>query len=297
MDAEGYYQDARTAQKANDWTRAASLWEKFFLFPEGERVHQSDAFSNYMFCLAILGKKEETVLFTENYFKSVRWFDIPANQAPKLEVEIAEANADLVIASLQSFGCCLIRGHYDVALIDHIYAKTLDLKKEESKLLHQHLEIQKIGELVTQFLHEIMTRGGFQTFPENGSSWIRTVTPRQIDTAVPFHQDLKAFSRRCINVWTPLTHAGGQAPGLELLPVFVDGLVKANGKSRSHYAMHGLEIAEEDLDEAFPGAELWHPVMEPGDALLFLSSTIHRTYITSSMRRARRSLELRFASL
>lgn len=297
MNAAEYFQDAFKEQSAGNILGACDLWKNFFLSDRVRDANESIAVANYMFCLSHLGLTTETVAFTERYFRSVSWFD--SDLPPTLDREFAneEATPAKIVASLQTFGAALVRGHYDTRSIRDLAARTIEIRDGAGKRLYDHFSREEVAWLISPLVSEVMSAGKFNTLPEHGPSWIRAVIPREPETSVPFHQDLKAFSRRCINTWVPLTHAGKSAPGLELLPVFVEGLLPARGKSSSHYALHGLEIAVDDISAAFPGAAMWQPVMEPGDFLMFLGSTVHRTHLTADMRRTRRSLELRFLSL
>jgi hypothetical protein len=122
-------------------------------------------------------------------------------------------------------------------------------------------------------------------------TYLRRVAAEYPETAVPFHQDVQAFGRLLINAWTPLTASGGEAPGLELVVARVRDLpdtVPADDQYDS------LQISEATVRERFPEDAIIRPVMVPGDVLVFLGTTIHRTYLRPEMSAHRLSLELRF---
>lgn len=80
-----------------------------------------------------------------------------------------------------------------------------------------------------------------------------------------------------ITCWCPLDPAGGDAPGIEVVPGVHDEVL--------HF--------ERLRDDALP-PERWRPLMEPGDLLLITPGTVHRTFVRPEMTRPRTSVELRF---
>jgi hypothetical protein len=122
-------------------------------------------------------------------------------------------------------------------------------------------------------------------------TYVRRVAAQYPETTVPFHQDVQAFGRLLINAWTPLTRSGGDAPGLELVVARVRDLpdtVPANDQYDT------LQISEATVRARFPEDSIIRPEMVPGDVLVFLGTTIHRTYVRPEMSEQRLSLELRF---
>ena len=122
-------------------------------------------------------------------------------------------------------------------------------------------------------------------------SYLRRVAAKYPETAVPFHQDVQAFGRLLINAWTPLTRSGGTAPGLELVVARVRDLPDT-APADSQYDT--LQITEATVRARFPEEAIIRPEMVPGDVLVFLGTTIHRTHIEPDMEEERLSLELRF---
>lgn len=82
--------------------------------------------------------------------------------------------------------------------------------------------------------------------------------------------------------WIALTPCGEEAPGLEWVDSSLDRLLRP------------AELTDESVGSRFAPDLLVHPCLQPGDALLFDGLLLHRTHLTSAMRRARASLELRF---
>lgn len=89
---------------------------------------------------------------------------------------------------------------------------------------------------------------------------------------------------RLVTCWVPLTPCGSEAPGLEFLARRWERLRPVAG------------LREEQLRVEFPPEEFHRPVLQPGDGLVFLGDTLHRTHVTPEMRRDRTSLEFRFVA-
>lgn len=107
----------------------------------------------------------------------------------------------------------------------------------------------------------------------------------QPDRALNFHQDSEFIGKRALNVWIPLTPAGGPDwPGLEL---WLDG-----PQTRLlDFSMPPAERAAICAD--IPPEALWRPQLVPGDVLLFTHFTVHRTSIAPTASETRLNYELR----
>lgn len=84
-----------------------------------------------------------------------------------------------------------------------------------------------------------------------------------------------------VTCWIPLTTCGCTAPGLELVDVSLDYLLKPE-------ALVDQAVAASFSNDAI------RPQMVPGDVLLFDGATLHRTYVVESMTQDRISIEFRF---
>lgn len=122
-------------------------------------------------------------------------------------------------------------------------------------------------------------------------SVVRLVTPKKRGTHVPFHQDITAFSVTGVNVWTPLTTCGVDAPSLELMARRTGRVLPT---STVEGAYNQLEITPETVYREFAPEVRFYPKPEVGDCVLFLGSTVHRSHIAPGMTRDRVSAELRF---
>lgn len=98
-----------------------------------------------------------------------------------------------------------------------------------------------------------------------------------------FHQD-GFFSAPGYNFWTPLNDAGVTAPGLEVV-------IGSGGPVLSHNAVRA-DISRY-IVQRYGEQSLWHPEVRVGDALVFTTFLMHRTYWLPSMSEGRYSLEIR----
>jgi hypothetical protein len=123
-------------------------------------------------------------------------------------------------------------------------------------------------------------------------SWVRKKAPPHFH-AHTWHQDgglgVRFPAERgapipmtpLVTLWVPLDPCGMHAPGLELVRRRLDGL------------LHFTELDDADLRRRFAPEEFWAPALEPGDGLVFLNGTLHRTCVRPGMRSPRLSLEYR----
>lgn len=117
----------------------------------------------------------------------------------------------------------------------------------------------------------------------------RRQSPIHPDHSIPFHQDQEFMGRmqRAVNVWIPLTPAGGDYPGLELW-------VGGPQKPLLSFALSPNE--RQRVSSQIPQEALWKPLMMPGDVMIFTPYTIHRTWYQANMPQTRYSSEIRLIS-
>ena len=117
----------------------------------------------------------------------------------------------------------------------------------------------------------------------------RRQAPQLRDRAIFFHQDQEFIGPlpQAVNVWIPLTPAGGDWPGLEL---WLDG----PQAPLLNFAMSPPE--REQVYARIPPEARWRPQLMPGDILLFTAWTVHRTCFEPGMQQTRYSYELRLIS-
>jgi hypothetical protein len=119
----------------------------------------------------------------------------------------------------------------------------------------------------------------------------RRQSPVPDENALPFHQDGTNYVELdFLNFWIPATPAGGDAPGLELVPVALDAtLAVTTGPS----IYPSIELDEASIAARFGRDNFFHPVMQPGDVLVMNQHTVHRTYTPPGATRERFSFEVR----
>jgi hypothetical protein len=92
---------------------------------------------------------------------------------------------------------------------------------------------------------------------------------------------------RTLNVWLALSPAGVDAPGLDILPRRLAGIVEPGTEG----AIFPWAVAPEMVERAAEGTPVCRPVFAPGDALLFDELFLHRTACEPEMTRERYAIE------
>jgi hypothetical protein len=123
-------------------------------------------------------------------------------------------------------------------------------------------------------------------------SFVRNVRPDSADSFLPYHQDTTAFGRLIANVWAPLTPAGGDYPSLE----FVRKRITINEQTKLQGGRHGvIEIDEAYVQEKYGDLLLEVADARPGDCVIFLGTTIHRSANLRDATLPRYNAELRWS--
>ncbi len=125
------------------------------------------------------------------------------------------------------------------------------------------------------------------------NSYVRELIPGPHIQALPFHQDQTILKTRLLNIWIPLVKCGVAAPGLEVVVAQGRDLLTVAGRPDHDIPVERARIDEDLILRIFGADALWRPGFNPGDALVFAGTTIHRTYVTPRMTRPRLSVELR----
>jgi len=116
----------------------------------------------------------------------------------------------------------------------------------------------------------------------------RRQSPQIPEMAIAWHQDQEFVGQMPsgLNVWIPLTPAGGYFPGLE---IWLESPQKPLLSLQTP-----PEQRQQILQKLLP-ARLWRPELQPGDILLLTFFTLHRTHLSSEMQQTRISHEIRMA--
>lgn len=92
---------------------------------------------------------------------------------------------------------------------------------------------------------------------------------------------------RTVNAWFALSPCGRDAPGMDLIPQRLPGLLTAGGPNAGfHWA-----VAADTITKELPGVQPWRPEFEAGDVLLFDHFMLHRTAAAPGMRELRYAIE------
>ena len=92
---------------------------------------------------------------------------------------------------------------------------------------------------------------------------------------------------RALNLWLSLSRCGDVAPGLDVVPRRLDGLVP----TQTEEAMLAIQASQAKVEEAAGPAGIIRPIFEPGDALFFDELFMHQTASDPSMPNPRFAIE------
>jgi hypothetical protein len=111
-------------------------------------------------------------------------------------------------------------------------------------------------------------------------------------TKANWHQDgaFLGAGIRSVNVWLSLSHCGRDAPGLDIVPRRLDGVVETG----THGAIFPWAVGPGVVDQVSETTPVCRPTFEPGDALLFDDLFLHRTAVDPAMSRERYAIETWF---
>lgn len=115
---------------------------------------------------------------------------------------------------------------------------------------------------------------------------LRRVAPFNIDGG--WHQDGAFLGDQIssLNVWLSLSRCGDDAPGLDIVPRRLPGVLP-----RDERAQFDWSVSDAGAREAADGVAIVRPLFEPGDALLFDHLLLHRTGADARMPHDRYAIE------
>lgn len=120
----------------------------------------------------------------------------------------------------------------------------------------------------------------------------RHVRAGAAQTFTPFHQDVTAFLKAVVNIWAPLTPAGGDYPSMEFVRKRI-GRAEQTKITEGDYNL--IEIEESYVREKYGDLLYRLESASPGDCVIFLGSTIHRSSNLEAATKDRYNLEVRFS--
>ncbi|MDX2170053.1 MAG: phytanoyl-CoA dioxygenase family protein [Deltaproteobacteria bacterium] len=121
---------------------------------------------------------------------------------------------------------------------------------------------------------------------------IKKCVLRQVDWTCQhsiWHQDgaFLGHGIRTVNAWFALTDCGRDAPGMDLMPLRLDGLVTPGEPG----AGFDWAVSADTIARELPGVAPWRPEIGAGDVLLFDHFMLHRTAAAPGMRELRYAIE------
>lgn len=117
-------------------------------------------------------------------------------------------------------------------------------------------------------------------------------TLRRVDSTPKYaswHQDGAFMGNgiRTVNAWFALSDCGREAPGLDVIPCRLDGLLTTGGEG----AIFDWSVSEQTIARELPGIPIWRPEFRAGDVLLFDHHCLHRTAVDPGMTKLRYAIE------
>jgi len=127
---------------------------------------------------------------------------------------------------------------------------------------------------------------GERIFLSLGKSTLRRVPPT---AGAGWHQDgaFLGVDTRTINCWLTLSDCGDDAPGLDIYPQRISGLVETGTRG----APFSWAVGDGVIDDMAATTPTVAPRFKAGDALLFDQLFLHRTGVRPGMTRDRLAIE------
>jgi ectoine hydroxylase-related dioxygenase (phytanoyl-CoA dioxygenase family) len=181
------------------------------------------------------------------------------------------------------------RGTINIGLLsDHIY-------DDASELLKTMARFSK-DSVLTEILSSIFDAPPILL---SNFSTMRFKDPMKENSFLPFHQDAtpegpSVAMPTVVTCFTPLCQTGKDRPGIELLPIFLDRLIKLADDPKTQF--EALELNEKNFEKDWK-SQLIAPELNPGDIVLFNGLTVHRSQPAPRSWKPRASFDLRFVSV
>lgn len=274
------------------------------------------AFKEYMICLSMNPDQDQITLVTSNIallathynhgpsidyigharqrlLSSYRQGEPTREDGAGFHFAASDHRESQIARSLLENGVCVIHGACDPTTIDALKRYlTTELQSAFPASFDARI-LQLISQLYRVDLPAIMAAAFDGPSALNVAACVaRKVSPNISHSQTPFHQDVSAFLAPVINVWTPLTGSGGDFPSIEFVRKrinWVEETILAAGQYNQ------VEIAEASVLDRYQALLYEYESPTPGDCVIFLGSTIHRTSNLRAATQDRLSLEVRYA--
>jgi Phytanoyl-CoA dioxygenase (PhyH) len=120
---------------------------------------------------------------------------------------------------------------------------------------------------------------------------VKKWTLRRVPTTsgTNWHQDGAFLGQgiRTVNFWLALSHCGDDAPGLDVVPKRMEGILPTGTEG----AIFDWSVGEGLVQQIAEDAPVLRPIFEAGDALFFDERFLHRTAVSEAMTRERYAIE------
>ncbi len=254
-------------------------------------------------------------------------FDLLPDGSPLPEVEPCELTPELLRAGILRSGCLLVRGLVDRSEAERLVKEIdralvvrqggdpsapegyyeafepgapFDLAPERGWVSHAGgLWAADSPRLMYDVL-EAFERGGLKRviggyLGEHPALSVNKCTLRKVTPDIRggfegsvWHQDGAFLGKvRALNVWLSLSHCGDQAPGLDIVPRRLDGVVPTGTEG----AIFDWSVSQAVAEEAAGAVPILRPIFEPGDVLLFDELFLHATAADPEMPNTRYAVE------
>lgn len=292
LDEINVFNTAMLMYERKDFDRAFEYFKYLF---EETPLH-ADALKNLdrLAKIDLCAKAAEYLIrIRRRHFKDYMADHSPAETPFELSFEMVRRHEDALARSLLANGMCLVRGGCDVdRLNDVLRYATTELVAQFPTFLNDRL-LEMIQSILLFDAQKIMQRVlRYPAALDPDCSILRKVSPSKADSFTPFHQDVTAFMKAVVNIWIPLTPAGGDYPSMQFVRKRISA-VEQTETSDGEYNL--VEIAQDVVLEKYRDALYTVTDAMPGDCILFLGSTIHRSYNREAATQDRYNLELRWS--
>lgn len=238
---------------------------------------------------------------------------VPGTDRP--EVETSDTSASELDRLLASCGAVLLRHFLDTATVASLIAVSETLyqdreekrargelnEKQEREYQRSSFSFRELNERFPQeansIRHPYYVGMATRYLQKEPTPWhitaIRRVNPGNAATILPFHQDQSVMVRPSLNLWVALTPCGRFAPGLEMVLTDRTDLLETYSPAETEFATNRTQIRPELVERTFGSGALWRPEFEPGDAMIFKGTTVHRSHVAPVMIESRLDAEMR----
>lgn len=229
---------------------------------------------------------------TESLVKALPAYADDEDTRTSVVVDLARQSVEDVRRALERRGLCHVKGGCDPTVAETILAR---IQQPDHAAYPATLHEDVTAALPSLFRFDARQLAadslGRPVELDPKSSTVRKVDPSDADSFTPFHQDVTAFQRMLVNVWTPLTRAGGDYPTVQFVAKRIQH-VEQTMLSRPGYNL--IAIEEETILEKYGDLLYEATDVAPGDCVIFYGTTIHRSTNLEQATKPRFNLEIRW---